>query len=88
MSENLDELGISLVQRCKVMKVSIPRILSFNLACVDKFECNLALPGTTEPVKDKDMLLSQIIKKIFSHLCENIMSSGKDMGRSRAAPRV
>ena len=69
------------------MYVGIPRILSFNLTGIDKFERNLALPGTAEPVQDKNMLLPEIIKKILSHLCENFLSSGKDMGRRRAASR-
>ena len=59
--------------------------MSFNLARIDKFERNLALPGTTEPVQDKNMLLPQIIEKILSHLREDILSSGKDIGRRRAA---
>ena len=65
----------------------IPRTLSFNLACVDKFECNLALPGTAEPIQDKDVLLPQIIKKILPHFCENVLSSGEDMGQGWAASR-
>ena len=63
-------------------------MLSFNLACVDKFERNLTLPGSTEPVQDKDVLLPQIIKKIFSHFCENVLSPGKDIRRRRAVFRV
>src|SRR5882672_2400813 len=63
----------------------IPRILVFNLACVNKFERSLALPGTAESEQDKDMLLPQIIKKIFSHFDENVLSSSKESGRRRAA---
>ena len=59
--------------------------MSFNLARIDKFERNLALPGTTEPVQDEDMLRPQIMEKILSHFHEDILSSGKDMGRRRAA---
>ena len=68
-----------------LIPLSIPRILSFHLAYVDKFECNLALPSATKPVQEKGMLRPQIIKKILSHLCENIFSSGKDIGLRQAA---
>ena len=67
---------------------SVPVILSFNLACVHKFKPNLALPGTTKAMQDKDMLLPQIIKKILSHFCENFLSSGKDIGWRQAASQI
>ena len=70
------------------MYVGIPRIRSFNLTGIDKFERNLALPGTAEPVQDKNMLLPEIIKKILSHFCENVQSSRKGIRRRRAASRV
>ena len=57
----------------------------FNLACVNKFERSLALPGTAESVQDKDVSLPQIIKKVFSHFEENVLSSSKESGRRRAA---
>src|SRR5882724_7522123 len=64
---------------------AIPRILVFSLACINKFERSLALPGTTESIQDKDVSLPQIIKKVFSHFDENVLSSGKEIGRRRAA---
>ena len=63
----------------------IPRIPVFNLACVNKFERSLALPGTAESVQNKDVLLPQIIKKILPHFGENVLASGKARGWRRAA---
>ena len=69
------------MQRCKLKKVcGIPRILRVNLACVDKFEHNLALPGTTEPIQDKDVLHPKMMEKILSHCREDVLLSGKDIG--------
>ena len=59
--------------------------VGFKLACLNKFERNLALPGTTESIQDKDVLLPQIIKKICSHFRENVLASGKNRGWRRAA---
>jgi len=55
---------------------------------MDKFEHSLALSCTAGSVQDKDMLLPQIIKKIFFYFGEKVLSSGKESGRSRAAFRV
>ena len=63
-------------------------ILQFGLACVYKFEHNLALASTAEPVQDKAMLQPQIFEKILSHFREDVLSSGKDIGRRRAASWV
>ena len=38
------------------------------MACLDKIGRNLALPGTPEPVQDKDVSLPQIIKIKYSHI--------------------
>src|SRR5882724_6624692 len=67
---------------------AIPRILNFNLALVDKFERNLALPATANSVQDKDVLLPQIIKEVFSHFREYVLSSGEDIGWRRTTFQV
>jgi len=60
----------------------------FNLAFVDEFERNLALPATAKSVQDKDVLFHQINKEVFSHFREYVLSSGKDKGRKRTTFQV
>ena len=65
-------------------KWSVPTGLSVDLRFFNEFECNLALPSTTEAVQDEDVTLPQIAREVCAHLSENIFSAGKDWCRRRA----
>ena len=73
----------------KEMKLSnISGAPTGDLTFFNKFECNLALPGTAETVQDEDVTFSNIAREICMHLRKNVFSAGKDWCRGRATSQT
>jgi len=65
-----------------------PTGLSVDLTFFNKFECNLALPGTAESVQDEDVTSPDIAREICMYLRKNVFSAGKDLCRGRATSQT
>src|ERR1700722_15825502 len=65
-----------------------PTGLSVDLTFFNKFECNLALPGTAESMQDEDVTFPNIAREICVHLRKNVFSAGEDRCRGRATSQT
>jgi hypothetical protein len=59
-------------------RCGVPTGRSVDLTFFNEFECDLALPSTTEAMQDEDMTLPKIGREVFVHLREDILPAGKD----------
>ena len=59
-------------------RCGVPTVRSVDLTFFNEFECNLALPSTTEAMQDEDVTLPQIGREVCMHLRQDISPAGKD----------
>ena len=59
-------------------RCGVPTGRSVDLTFFNEFECNLALPSTTEAMQDEDVTLPQIGREGRVHFGEDISPAGKD----------